>query len=53
MFRDGRMVIGRWERETLKDVTTFVTKTGAQITLAPGVTWVELLPNTIRVQADR
>jgi hypothetical protein len=53
VFRDGRMVIGRWERETLKDVTTFVTKAGAQIALAPGVTWVELLPSTIRVQADR
>ncbi|MGH2579556.1 MAG: DUF3048 domain-containing protein [Actinomycetota bacterium] len=53
VFRDGRMVIGRWERETLKDVTTFVTKTGRQIALAPGVTWVELLPSTISVEADR
>jgi hypothetical protein len=53
VFRDGRMVIGRWERATLKDVTTFVTKAGEEIALAPGVTWVELLPSTIRVQAQR
>jgi hypothetical protein len=53
VFRDGRMVIGRWERATLKDVTTFVTTAGEEIALAPGVTWVELLPSTIRVQAQR
>jgi hypothetical protein len=53
VFRDGRMVIGRWERETLKDVTTFATKAGGQIALAPGVTWVELLPSTISVETDR
>jgi hypothetical protein len=34
-------------------VTTFVSKAGTQIALAPGVTWVELLPNTISVEADR
>jgi hypothetical protein len=53
VFRDGRMIIGRWERETLNDVTTFVSKAGTQIALAPGVTWVELLPSTISVEADR
>ena len=53
VFRDGRMVVGRWERASLKDVTTFVTKAGREIALAPGVTWVELLPSTIGVQAQR
>jgi Protein of unknown function (DUF3048) C-terminal domain len=53
VFRDGRMVICRWERETLKDVTTLVSKAGTQIALAPGVTWVELLPSTISVEAHR
>jgi hypothetical protein len=53
VFRDGRMVIGRWERDTLKDVTTLVSKAGTQIALAPGVTWVELLPSTISVEAHR
>ena len=53
VFRDGRMIVGRWERANLKDVTTFVTKAGTEIALAPGVTWVELLPSTIGVQAQR
>ncbi len=53
VFRDGRMIVGRWERPTLKDVTTFVTKAGAEIALAPGITWVELLPDTLQVQAQR
>ncbi len=53
VFRNGRMIVGRWERPSLKDVTTFVTKAGAEIALEPGVTWVELLPDTLQVQAQR
>jgi Protein of unknown function (DUF3048) C-terminal domain/Protein of unknown function (DUF3048) N-terminal domain len=53
VFRDGRMIRGRWHRPSLKDLTTFVTKDGQTITLAPGVTWVELLPSTIHVQVAR
>lgn len=53
VFRGGRMIIGRWERASLNDVTTFATKGGTEIHLAPGVTWVELLPNTIQVDAER
>ncbi len=53
VFRDGRMVVGRWERATLQDVTVFVTKDGTQIPLAPGRTWVELLPSTSTVETSR
>lgn len=53
VFRDGRMVVGRWERPTLGDVTTFVTRDGEEIPLAPGITWVELLPDTIEVAVQR
>ena len=53
VFRDGRMIVGRWERPTLSDVTRFVAKDGTDIALAPGVTWVELLPSTIPVEAQR
>jgi hypothetical protein len=35
VFRDGRMIVGRWERSSLHDVTTFVTKDGQEIELAP------------------
>ncbi|MFB3737919.1 MAG: DUF3048 domain-containing protein [Candidatus Velamenicoccus archaeovorus] len=53
VFRNGRSVAGRWERASLDDVTTFVAKDGSTIALAPGVTWVELLPATIPVQTER
>lgn len=51
VLRDGRMVTGRWERDTLDDTTAFVTRSGEPIPLAPGTTWVELLPSTIAVDA--
>ena len=53
VFRNGRMIVGRWRRPSLKDVTTFVTRSGDAIGLAPGTTWVELLPNTVRVQTGK
>ncbi|HET9250410.1 MAG TPA: DUF3048 domain-containing protein [Actinomycetota bacterium] len=53
VLRDGRVIRGRWERESLDDVTTFVTKDGTEIALAPGRTWVELLPTWIDVELER
>ena len=53
VLRDGTVIRGRWERESLHDVTTFVTKDGTEIALAPGRTWVELLPTWVEVELDR
>jgi hypothetical protein len=47
------VIRGRWERESLKDVTTFVSKDGTEIKLAPGRTWVELLPSWVAVELTR
>ena len=52
VFRDGRMILGHWERASLTDITRFVSKDGHEIALAPGTTWVELLPSTIKVEAS-
>jgi len=49
VFRDGRMIVGRWERASLHDLTRFVAKDGTEIPLAPGRTWVELLPSSVVV----
>src|SRR5919198_918880 len=49
VFRDGRVVVGRWGRPTLKDVTEFVDRSGAEIRLTQGTTWVELVPDDIPV----
>jgi hypothetical protein len=53
VFRDGRMIIGRWERATLDDVTRFLAKDGTEIALKPGRTWVELLPVSVAVDVTK
>jgi hypothetical protein len=53
VFRNGRMIVGRWQRPSLDRPTTYVAKDGTPIALAPGTTWVELLPSTIPVQTER
>jgi hypothetical protein len=44
VLRDGRLIVGRWTRPSLGDLTVFETKTGERILLAPGTTFVELVP---------
>jgi Protein of unknown function (DUF3048) N-terminal domain/Protein of unknown function (DUF3048) C-terminal domain len=44
ILRDGRLIIGRWRRRSLGDVTVFETKHGDEIALAPGTTFVQLVP---------
>jgi hypothetical protein len=53
VFRDGRMILGRWERPKLDDVTRLFTKDGEEIALAPGQTWVELFPSSLPVRTER
>lgn len=53
ILRDGRVIVGRWERDSLEDVTRFVTKDGEEIPLATGRTWVELLPSTVAVELSK
>lgn len=50
---DGRMVAARWERRTLDDTTTYVTKDGTTVTLRPGRTWLELVPSTIALDLSK
>ncbi len=44
VFRDGRVIVGTWERDAEGDLTTFRAKDGEEIALSPGTTWVELVP---------
>lgn len=53
VFRDGRMIVGRWERRSPHDVTTFVTRDGQEIAMAPGRTWVELFPDDVAIETSR
>jgi hypothetical protein len=40
----GRVVAGRWTRPSLDDPTRFVDEQGDEVTLTPGLTWIELVP---------
>jgi hypothetical protein len=53
VLRDGKVIVGRWERQSLEDPTTFLTRDGEEITLAPGRTWVQLLPSWVAVELSR
>jgi hypothetical protein len=44
ILRNGHLIPGRWTRPVMGAVTRFETKDGTIIPLAPGRTWVELLP---------
>ena len=44
MLRDGRLIVGKWERSDESGFTMFLTKSGEQIVLKPGTTFVELAP---------
>ena len=43
IFRDGRVIIGRWNRPTAQDGTTFTTEQGEEITFARGQIWFALV----------
>lgn len=45
LFRDGRVIVGRWKRATEDDPVRFETKDGDRMILSEGTTWIELLPN--------
>jgi hypothetical protein len=44
VVRNGRVIQGRWIRETRDDITQLVDRQGNEIALAPGTTWVQLFP---------
>lgn len=51
IFRNGVEIAGTWQRNGLGVPTQFLNAQGQTITLNPGTTWVELVPDTIKVTA--
>jgi len=45
LFRDGRVIQGRWNRDSTASATHFETKDGNEMVFAPGSIWVELVPS--------
>ncbi|HEY1332293.1 MAG TPA: DUF3048 domain-containing protein [Actinomycetota bacterium] len=52
VFRNGKVIVGKWVRPSVGDVTKLVDRSGATIALAPGNTWVELYPSTLHVTVN-
>ena len=50
VLRGGRYVQGTWQRPTLDAPTELLGPAGAPLRLAPGRTWVELLPAAVQPQ---
>lgn len=44
VFRNGLMVRGTWKKENPSDRTRFYDKSGDEISLAPGKTWIMVVP---------
>jgi hypothetical protein len=49
VFRDGAQFYGKWERPTLSQAAYFVETNGTRVTLTPGNTWEELVPDGLKV----
>jgi Protein of unknown function (DUF3048) N-terminal domain/Protein of unknown function (DUF3048) C-terminal domain len=49
VFRDGAVINGRWDRSGGSQNTQYLDSSGRPIALAPGTTWVELVPTTVAV----
>jgi hypothetical protein len=49
ILRNGSVIAGTWSRPKLSDLTVFKDAQGNVIPLAPGKSWVELVPNAVHV----
>ena len=49
LFRDGIVVEGSWEKDT-DNLTKYYNCTGQPMILNPGQTWIEVIPDTIKVE---
>ena len=47
VLRDGKSIKVTWHRASLSDPTTFTSASGQTVGLAPGRTWVEIVPDTV------
>jgi Protein of unknown function (DUF3048) N-terminal domain/Protein of unknown function (DUF3048) C-terminal domain len=45
LFRDGKVILGRWERESMNSPVRFVTKDGDPMVFKVGTIWIELAPS--------
>jgi hypothetical protein len=44
LFRNGRAIPGRWERDSVEGAVRFVTRQGGEMVFEPGSIWIHLAP---------
>jgi hypothetical protein len=49
VLRNGIAITGKWQRSSISTPTSLVSSTGTPIPLAPGTTWVEIVPSSVTV----
>jgi hypothetical protein len=49
IYRNGTEITATWHRDEPSQATQFLTAQGQPVPLAPGTTWVELVPDTVTV----
>ena len=52
LLRDGKLFRGTWQRDTLTDRTAYVDEGGRPLTLAPGQTWIAIVPTDMPVTVE-
>ena len=52
VYRDGRMVEGTWSRADAASPFTFTSAAGERILLAPGQTWIHIVPTYWKLQSS-
>jgi hypothetical protein len=52
VLRDGAVFFGHWERPFLDDPTVFYETNGTKVPLTAGNTWIELVPDGLRVSVE-
>ena len=47
IFVDGQHIRGKWIRSSMDERTVFVNQMGVEVTLKPGKTFIQIIPNTL------
>ncbi len=50
VLRQGKLLRGTWQKKSAAERTKFYDAAGVEISLTPGITWVEVIPKTAELQ---
>lgn len=53
VLRNGEVITGTWNKESLESRTVFLDNLGKEIKFVPGVTWIEVVSKTAKVEYNQ